>query len=244
MFNVPIGILLYSLHQKKVNQVRVYLYLKYMASGNIKLTDQVTENVCSQLGCCKKTFKTHLKWLLHKKWVSFNSNTRSLHIKGYKRIAKQWHYEKNQGVGCYIEQLINFRPFCYGATISWARLQKHCKDRVSKRFKGHFSKNTHRECMYDLPNRYLAKILNLDYTTVSKYRTIATIHGYIDVKHNYWRTNIPGDCLESMKGRMPDIAGRFFALKGFIVEQLPSTIDSPMSIKRKRLFGKNGQIVL
>ncbi|TKG91450.1 hypothetical protein EYV94_20690 [Puteibacter caeruleilacunae] len=238
MYNVPVSILIYSLRNRKVNQVKLYLVMKYWASGNIRLTDEVVDDICSTLDWCTKTFKTHLKWLLHKKWVSYNNKTKSLHIKGYKRIAKKWHCEENKGIICSDNDLINFRPFAYAGVISWVRLRKYYKDRGSKRLNGGFNLNSHLENLYDVPNRYLAKILKLHYSTISKYRTEADDTGYIEVKHNFRKRRFTSDHLPMMKKILSEIEDRLFSYKGFVYEQLPSTIDSHMCVTRKRLFKK------
>ncbi|TKG91610.1 hypothetical protein EYV94_21535 [Puteibacter caeruleilacunae] len=238
MYTVPIDLLLYSLRKRKVNQVRLYLYLKYIASGNIKLTNEVIDDICSKLDWCKKTFEKHRQWLLRKKWISYNNRTKSLHIKGYKRIASKWYQHHNRSVKCRIEDLINFRAFCCGAVIGWGSIYIKSKKRASrKNFKGDLNKDAHHvKKVNELPNKLLAPILGLHYTTISKYRTLAEDHGYLSIKQNYKPSDWPKEFLAEVKEANPDKADRLKVRGGFIVEQLPSTIITDLTIKRKRLF--------
>ncbi|TKG95157.1 hypothetical protein EYV94_10630 [Puteibacter caeruleilacunae] len=243
MYTVPIDLLLYSLRKRKVNQVRLYLYLKYMASGNIKLTNEVIDDICSKLHWCKKTFEKHRQWLLRKKWISYNNKTKSLHIKGYKRIASKWYCNHNRGVKCWIEYLIDFRAFCCGAVIGWGSIYIKRKKRASRKTKGDLNKDAHHaNGMNELPNKLLAPILGLHYTTVSKYRRLAEKHGYLNVKQNYKPSDWPKEFLAEVKEANPDKADRLKVRGGFIVEQLPSTIITELTIKRKRLFKPKKEI--
>ncbi|TKG89577.1 hypothetical protein EYV94_25080 [Puteibacter caeruleilacunae] len=239
MYTVPIDLLLYSLRKRKVNQVRLYLYLKYMASGNIKLTNEVIDDICSKLHWCKKTFEKHRQWLLRKKWISYNNKTKSLHIKGYKKIVIKIKLDKqhNCGIGCSIEDVIKFRAFCVGAVISWGSRFLNCKKRASKCLKGDFNKDArHAKNEYELPNRFIGNNLELHYTTISKYRTLAEDEGYITIKQHYRKTIWEGVYLSEVKQAHPEIEERLKVRDGLVVEQLPSTIVSSVVIKRKRVY--------
>ena len=183
---VPISILIHALRCKEIPQLRLYLYLKSMASGHLKITENVPRQVCEAMKWKDlRTYKTNLEWLLKHHWASFNNKSQSLRIVSFKQLHRRFHGSVRTGVRMNIEDFKNFRAFIYAAVISWGMSAKRKSDGKSKCKRGSFGKGLPYSHFKDLPETYLAEILHLDHSTISRYKQDARKAGYIKIHHQF-----------------------------------------------------------
>ncbi|MCL3781500.1 hypothetical protein EMN47_14005 [Prolixibacteraceae bacterium JC049] len=132
------------------------------------------------------------------------------------------------------EVLGYFRSFCYAATITWATKYKQSKERQSGCKRGRSRKNCHLQRMYQLPNLYLAKILQIDHTTIIKYRTAAAKAGYIKIAHYFKAVGLPAQFLPRIKYTYPENRNCLVLVRNQIHWQLPCFISSYIHLSTSR----------
>ncbi len=232
---IPIPIIIYVLRKKKINQLKLYLFLKYAASGHIKLTNETIEQITKELGWMStKTFKANLNWLARKKWLTYNSKTKNCRIASYNKLQRKIPFFTSSAVDFILNDLNQFRPFIYATVITWCMKYKFSKEKQPGRIKGRSRKSCCQQ-MYELPNRYLAKVLELDHSTISKYKSAAIKAGYLTVHKQYLDMELPDTFIYALRYSFPDEAHLFVVHNGKSFRQKPDLITSTIILKRKRL---------
>lgn len=88
-----------------------------------------------------------------------------------------------------------------------------------------------KQSIQEMPNRYLAKILELDHSTISRYRSAAAEVGYIILLHQYEDTGMPAAYLSALRSSMPEEFDQYVVRDGTIQRQLPDRIFSCLHLK-------------
>ena len=230
--NIPIELLVYALSNRKVNPLRLFLYLKSQGSGYVHWTPDRKEKILSALNIkSPKTINANLKWLLKKGWVSINSKRASVRVVSYLVLAKKLNFKCATGVICENQNFNNFRPFIYAAVITYYLNSKYCIARQSAYKKGGANSN----CRYpNLPAKYLAEIMALGKSTITRYRQEAWDAGYIKMKYMFRPLNISFQDLEFYRA-VDDEDSRCLVIHEKQVKiQLPNEIISNVKLRTKQ----------
>ncbi|MFA9392099.1 MAG: hypothetical protein ACERKD_19975, partial [Prolixibacteraceae bacterium] len=91
-----------------------------------------------------------------------------------------------------------------------------------------------KQSIQEMPNRYLAKILELDHSTISRYRAAAAEAGYITLFHQYEDTELPPNYLSALQASMPEESDKYIIRDDTIQRQLPDRIFSNIHLKYRR----------
>jgi hypothetical protein len=238
--NIPITLITYSLTHKVVNQLRLYLYLKSVCSGHFKLREGNVTEACEFLDLkSEKTFHKNLQWLIYYKWVAYNSKTMRIRVISFSRIYHKLEISNKSGVIFEKEDFQSFRPFLYAAVYAWSIRHKNWLERQPVRKEGRarksMSKPTPDFYRGQMPNRYLAKILQLDHSTISRYKKAVSTAGYIITKHGYEDLQLQLKFIDPLKKSIPEEAHLFVAYNNSIHRQLPDEITSTIHLKRRNL---------
>lgn len=232
---IPITLLAFSLSKKIVNQLRLYLYLKSVCSGHFFVSDTNIRTACDFLKIkSEKTFRKNLRWLIKNKWVAYNSKTGSCRIISFARLCHKLNIGTKTGVVFSESDFQTFRPFIYAAVISWRLRRKNWLERQPARKKGRASKSMSKP-KFQLPNRYLAKILELDHSTISRYKLAASEAGYIIINHHFDDTELPEKFKNILKKSVPEEAHLFVMHNKTVQRQLPDTITTNIHLKHCHL---------
>ncbi|MBV7440472.1 hypothetical protein KRX57_03495 [Weeksellaceae bacterium TAE3-ERU29] len=187
--SLPVGICIYALANKKVNQTKLYIYLKSIASGHIKYTKtyyDYSKQWAKDLNCHPKTIKSGIDWLIRNKWITINNKSKSLRIVSYKQICNKYDVPYKSASIYESEYFDNFKAFCVSVAIVYFRNRKKWNDKRSayNKRKTNASKSRYAfpKNFYPLPVLYLAKCLGVSKTTAHKYKLLAIEHGYIERK--------------------------------------------------------------
>lgn len=205
-----------------------------MCSGHYKIRDENIKAACAFFGLkTEKTIHKNLQWLIYYKWVAYNSNTSSIRVKSFARLCHILDIETKSGVFFENDDFHNFRPFLYAAIYAWSIRHKNWIERQSVRKKGRASKSMSKP-KFQLPNRYLAKILELDHSTISRYKLAASEAGYIIINHHFDDTELPEKFKNILKKSMPEEAHLFVMHNKTVQRQLPDTITTNIYLKHCR----------
>jgi hypothetical protein len=86
-----------------------------------------------------------------------------------------------------------------------------------------------------MPNRYLSKILQLDHSTISRYKKVASTAGFSITKHGYEDLQLQLEFINPLKKSIPEEAHLLIAHNNSIHRQLPDHITSTIHVKRRNL---------
>lgn len=243
--NLPVTLIAYALSEKIVNQLRLYLYLKKNCSGYFLLDRQKINHACEFLGLkSEKTFHRNLSWLIQRKWITVNSKTNCCRVISFARLCHKLAIKTKTGVYFETSDFHSFRPFLYAAIFAWTIRHKDWQTRQPVRKKGRTRKSIPEHCSgsgsnrgrgpNQMPNRYLAKILSLDHSTISRYKLAASTAGYITAEHQYEDTQLSLKFLYPMQKYLPEEAHLFVVHDGTVQRQLPDKISHTIHLKHLR----------
>jgi len=235
--NIPIELLVYALSNRKVNPLRLFLYLKSQGSGYVSWDAEQKEKILSGLDLkSPKTIEANLTWLLGNGWVSMNTKRASIHVVSYLVLAKKFDFKCATGAVCELQNLKNFRPFIYAAVVTYYLQYKYRIARQSARKKGRTTTN----CRYrDLPADYLAKVLNLGKSTIVRYRQKAWDAGFIKMKHRYKPLLLPIEELEFCRIYGDEEAWQLVIHNNQVKIQLSNAITSYIHLRTKPSLKKH-----
>lgn len=232
---VPVSILLYALQNKVVSQVKLYLFLKYATSGHFHFSKENVKIITDSIGWkSSKTFGANLAWLIQHKWVTVNNPRHSLRVVGYEQILRMTRKNPRSAAEMQPEDFNYFRPFAYAVAITWAMGYKWGIERKSALKKGSTRTNFRPPILYNMPLRYLAIILRVDYTTISKYKTRAKEAGYLYVNKNYKVLSLTPADAANLTAVTKDVPYHLVTHRGVVYQQLPDLIESTIRIRRFR----------
>jgi hypothetical protein len=232
--NVPVSLLIYSLQYKKISPLKLFLYLKQISSGHFHLCKESIEQVCTGLKWkSTKTFSNNIHWLVKHRWITVNNKTQSYRTISYRQLQKLLKLKIRTGVIMEREDFTYFRPFIYASVITWSMKRKKRTDKKSERKEGRSSKSFHPPKPYTLPNRYLAKILQLDSSTISRYKSHAAEAGYLIIHKRYEDTGLPAEQIHQLHKTIGEEADTMVVFGKRIYRQLPDRIDSFIHLRYK-----------
>jgi hypothetical protein len=88
------------------------------------------------------------------------------------------------------EDFNTFRPFIYAAIIAWAVFARKKYKIMSESKEGHSKSSIKYLFSNDMPNRYLSKILNINQSSIARYKKEAEKGKYISIKHKNVNTGL------------------------------------------------------
>jgi hypothetical protein len=190
--SIPIELCKYALTNHKVNQVKLFVYLKTICCGHFKLTDELIIKTCTDLGYkSKKTFYANISWLIRNKWITINSKSCSYRLVGLVQLSFKLGFHSVKGALFDPPIFSEFKPFLAAAVITYLMAYKSRIERLSEQKLGSSSKSSRSPAFYTLPHAYLAGALDVPRSVAANYRYLAVKAKYIAVEHQFEKLNIP-----------------------------------------------------
>lgn len=195
--SIPVDLCQYCICNRKINHLKVYLYLKFTSSGHVKYLNNhldIAKNIAEYLQLNQKTVKSCLNWLILNGWITTYSNIKSLRIVSYSNLRGVIGIKTSRAVIYENETFKDLRNFCCAVLVIYYRNYKRWCDRRSVLKKGDARLHTNRKPKgyYPLPCLYLAKCLNVSKKTAFKYKKEAMKYGHIEVKKKFTPVIING----------------------------------------------------
>jgi len=186
---IPVSLCEYAVVNRKVNYLKLYVYLKYISSGHIRFDNRLYQVWATDLQVSTKTVINGIEWLKKNKWITVNSKRSGLRIISYSQLCKKLKLNNSKAVKYDENDFIKFRGFCCGAVITYYMRRKIFSDRKSKwpgpQMDGsRMSHSRGPKGYYNLPVRYLSKCLGVSAATANKYKLAAIEARYIIIKRN------------------------------------------------------------
>lgn len=239
--NIPITLINHVLTNKVVNQFRLYIYLKSVCSGHFKVDGDFISKTGTDLEIkAERTFKKNLKWLIKNKWITVNSKNGNHRIISFDHLCNKLKLKGNTGVVFEEDNFKDFRPFLYAASITAKVRNRNWIIRQPVRMEGgtRTSMST-MEILRDtdtLPVRLMGKIMDLGFSTISRYKNAASDAGFISLHPNYESTNLPAEMLYTIMKGDPEESSRYLVQNGKIwIRNSDKICNHEIKLKKRRL---------
>lgn len=184
---IPAHLCQYAVLSRKVNELKLYIYLKLNSNGFVGIDDKAHDKWAEDIGVNKKTITKCLEWLIKRKWITVNSKRNSLKICGYAKIKSLLNIDRTT-YAIFEPTSINdyqiFRAFCCGVIMKYNLGKKKYFDKQRSAVKNGTS-TLNRLCkkgFYPMPNNYLAKCLEVSLSTAFRIKNEAEKFGFIETK--------------------------------------------------------------
>jgi len=240
---IPVDLCQYALVNKRVNHLKLFLYLKTTSSGHVSMKNHNLYSAwASDLELSERTIRNLFKWLIKSKWITVNSKRVSYRIISYKQLNEKLRFTNPK---CFVfeEEFSKLKSFCCAAICTQAAKRKKYFDKkksqsVSKL--GDTSKNCHsRQKYFELSAGYLATFLGMSKTTAHNIKKEATDFHFLEIKSqtNYLLDKL-GNKIEQdkmiffRKGNY-DLSRRLRIRKGFITIIESDVVKSNLIMKTK-----------
>lgn len=201
---IPVGLCEYALKNRKVNHLKLYVYLKHISDGHIPHDPSLYECWATDIECSKRWIYEGLDWLIKNKWITVNSKRKSLRIISYQQLCKRLCIIAEIAAVYEPEEFTYLTNFCAAVVISYNCKRKAWLDKkrrpVSKMGDASTSRNFCSKGYYTLPIRYLSKCLGVSDATANNYKQKAVKAGLIEVKKQVViQTDVEGNKLSKDK---------------------------------------------
>lgn len=120
--HIPLNIITLALRENKVNQLKLFVYLKMNSSGILRIDNEYIKANYEALGYkTHKTFKNNLQRLLNDNWVGYNPKTGIYFIRSYKYFGestkfyfKDEYFKDFRGFlsACVVKKVCNNMMYC------------------------------------------------------------------------------------------------------------------------------------
>lgn len=231
--NVPVALCTYSLQQRKSNQVRLFLYLKSISNGYIKISNRHYVKATKELGVCDRTIRNHLKWLIHNGWLIIDRQANSINIISFERLVKKLNLQSATGVLIYKSDLKDYKTIAIAAVVKYNLMRP--KRRIPETELKMWSSQSPELPPYPhLPNSVLSRIVGISQTTASRYKKQSKKAGYIEAKKIFTETGIPLSEISHLRQYGVYKPGKVRNIKNRVVIQLPDKIMCNLEFRIKK----------
>jgi len=218
--------------------IMVYVYLKYSCDGYFMLPKGSISCHASALKLSIPTFKKQLKELIRLKWIVINGKRKAYRVIGFVSLAKKLKFESYKAVEFEQKNFQSFKEFIIASVLTYFMEFKRRNERKSEYSKRCSIMNLLSPSFsHTLPNKYLAKVLNISISTASEYKQLAADAGYVKIRKRFSKLPIPitiprkGLIAFLQETRINPLTVR--KIKGSYFEQKPDLIESKLEIKTK-----------
>lgn len=187
---IPALLCEYAILNRKVNELKLYIYLKLNSNGFVCIDIKNNNKWARELGVSNKTIKKSLEWLKKKKWITVNSKRNSLKICGYAQLKNLIKISLTIGAifePTSVHDYKTFRAFCCGVVIKHYLDKKKYFDQKQSAAKNGAS-ILNRFCkkgFYPMANNYLATCLEVSLPTAFRIKNEAEKAGFIETKASF-----------------------------------------------------------
>ena len=186
---IPVELCEYALVNRKVNHTKLYLLLKLKSSGHIKYELDIFEcakDWANELQLNYKTVLNCFKWLIKEKWITINSISKAIHIKGYPKLFTKLNFKSKTAIKYDPENFSDLKAFCCAVVIIFYRNKKRYfqKQSVANMERANTNCKTYPKGFYTISCNYLAKCLGVSKTTAYNFKKEAHKVGFITKKKN------------------------------------------------------------
>jgi hypothetical protein len=251
--NIPVLICNYALKNRCVNQIKLYVYLKYISSGNLNFSLLKRDAILKDLNIKQwETVVRHLKWLAEKQIIIMRG--KALIIKSYTHFVEDEEVSV-KGAIFTKENFRNFKEFLIAASLKskinndffW-RSRKKAEDLSKGRsivpdsanfFSNEFQSNPKQQVKESpVSATFLATRFGVSKTTGSNYKKNTKKAGLIEVQKDIVKTNIAAKQYSVIKANFGYEGLNVRIIGKKLCHQRPDKVKSIVCLRRNKGFLK------
>ncbi len=228
--SIPVDFCIYGLSNYRINEVKLYIYLKYLFDGDFELNKETLNQIKEGLDIkSDKTAKKYFFFLFRNRWIIKRKG--KYRIRGYDFLNKKLKFIRTGHGIFYPDDFPKFKSYAAGLVITFLM-------RKIKFSKGESERNLGRSSAMvkynHVPILYLAKFLDIPKSTSYDYIQLAKKDGYINTNQVFADFLLePGEYNLFKKYGNSDELKKIRRRGGKSVEQMPNRISSEIILKRK-----------
>lgn len=236
--SIPVQLCKYALTEHKVNQLRLFVFLKTKCSGQIKLSDSRIKTYAAELEMTPRTFKNNLNWLLRNNWITFNTKKRQYHLKSFFSLSEELDFQCRKGAIFEPFDFTKFKGFISAAVITYHMKLKgrYDKKRLGLDKRSPRKNRFRRPAIFSLPHTYLANVLDVSKSCARSYRHAAIKDNFIFATHKFQNLGIPIEEIQLYKKYCEENPDSLVELQNKIAIQLNDILTSNIVIRSKSDF--------
>lgn len=209
-FSIPIEFCWYVITKKVSREAQLYLYLKSICDGKIKIDRSLLIEIAQNLELkAFQTLRSALKRLIDKNWIGYNPKSKNYFIRSFAEVGRLHGFKRKLVAKFEIEDLIELKAFLIGAIVGDLIRNQKRKLKMAERLKGRsFQPFEATASFYPMANEALAKILGVSLHTAYSYKRLADKGGFINVKKNARELKVPLNEIFHFKKAFPEYAAK------------------------------------
>jgi len=233
---IPVEMCSWAFKNRFVRPFQVYIYLKAHCNGKMKINKVDLYDIAQELELKSgRAIKNNIDLLLEKNWIGYNNNSGYYFIRSFDRIRADNGFKSRTAAEFNSDRILSFKGFIAGAVIGYMINIQRRKKRVTERNRSRSSPITRPTSEYfPVASLALAKVLNVSISTAFKLKQLAAREGYILLRHNLKKINVPVSQKEALKRAFPEVANRVVVVNGRLAVQLPDTVLQCVRFKRRK----------
>jgi hypothetical protein len=232
---IPVELCFYVVREKMIPEFKVYILLKMLCSGKIRLDGLLKERLSAFCGYKSvKSFNNKLYTLRQIGWVGYNKSTGIYFIRGFVFVQKRHQLFKRSGFWFTIQDMQHFDGVIYGAVIGYLS-----KNQGKMRRAEHEKGSSHQTLckspgFYPISNRSLAKILNISVSTASIMKTRAEEASSITIKRKRILEPATHDVYKRLMETYPERYLQPIMWKGRFYQRLPDLVKAELKFGTRK----------
>ena len=228
----------YVLREKFSNPFQLYMVLKSICSGQIRLTPAHFVAIKKALKYKHvKSVRSNLQMLMDENWVGYNKASGYYFIRGFQYLSKKLGFKSQQVAEFSIRDISSIQPFCVAVVVCYVVKQQKRKRRASEQFKTRSNQDV--RLPSDSPeigvsNTLLAKKLSISQSTAFVWKRKAQSAGYIKITNNLKPLYLPVSKRSAYLTAHPEDKVKLRVRWGKLCLQESDIIEPLIRFKRRR----------
>ena len=239
--SIPVEMIDFVIKNRIYKSFQLYLYLKIISSGKIKLTKDIIFDCSKFLNVSTKSIKRYLDNLLKLNWVGYNQYSGYYFIRGFDALRNlRGSYARTAAIFD-IKDIIKIKEFLIAVKIKgFLKLQQErCKEAAFSRGSDIYANQPQRSFPVYLPIScsVIAKIIKISVSTASKYRNFTAKAGFIKIRKDFKDTGFNSKYIKLYKSANPELSNKVRIIDDKILIQKPDLIFCDLKFtKRKKII--------
>jgi len=234
-WHVPIALIVHCISERKLQELKLYLWLKACSSGKIKLDDYQIQSVSLILDVTTYRTKSSLNKLNSYNWLGYNPKSKYYFIRSFDKVRIMEQLKQRRSAVFCLNDLKNFPAWCGGAFYAYLY-----KLRKGANYKHDFLKGKSKQA-YNAPSFLpvatagVERIFQLSRATATRYKLLAKRAGYLEVEHRFKKLGVPKSEIKYFREGVPSWYNQKLVLiKGELYEQLPDVVLPHISLSKRK----------
>ena len=233
---IPVQLCEVAISKHLIKPATLYIYLKFVCSGKIRLSNDDLNKVANDLNCCTKTVRNNLKKLLQEGWITYNAKSKIWFIKSFQRVMNIYNFIAKSRTALSFSNITKLKGF-FAATYIGGMINQQLKtEKLS---------NGRNKCICPktrigkpVSNSGIAKCIGIAKSHAFSLKTKAEKDGFIECTKQFINTGLDAMFRYTYKLSMPELANRTRIIDGKVCLMKADLITHKILFKAKRKFFK------